>query len=157
MTHLLVLARAAAAAIFSFVAASNAYADTAPVKVAYEGTVQTVAPVGVAIVVKKIAIGEDATVVSLIASFDSRKTNFVNLNDENAYLMIGNGQRLSLRHPTENRFLQIMNGQSMEGELVFPGRIPADASEVTLVFNEGHSGDDTSSPGLTVKIPVSVK
>ncbi len=126
-------------------------------RIVHEGSVQASAPAGVTIIVKKITVGEDATVVNLVASFDSHQTNRVNLNDANAFLDIGKQQKLNLRQPQDNRYLAIGNGQSMEGDLVFPGRIPADASEVRLVFNDGHSGDDLSAPGLTLTIPVKAK
>ncbi len=116
--------------------------------------IQTTVPVGVTVMVKKITVGEDATVVNLVASFDSHQTNRVNLNDVNAYLAFGEDRKLHMRQPKDNRYLSINNGQSVEGDLVFPGRIPADAREVTLVFNEGNGGDDVSAPGITLAIPL---
>ena len=138
----------------AMVAAGLALAMVAPsvaeeaARVVHQGSVQTSVPAGVTVIVKKITVGEDATVVSLVASFDSRQTNRVNLNDVNAFLEIGNNQKLSLRQPEDNPYLMIQNGQSMDGELVFPGRIPADAGEVRLVFDDGNAGDDLNAPGL---------
>ena len=48
--------------------------------------------------------------------------------------------------------MRISNGKTMEGDLVFPGTIPADASRLTLVFNPGRDGNDTSAPGVTVPL-----
>ncbi|PRH85443.1 hypothetical protein C5L14_20860 [Labrys okinawensis] len=146
-------ARAVVAAGLVLAIATPSMAEEAA-RVAYQGSVQTSIPAGVTVIVKKITVGEDATVVSLVASFDSRQTNRVNLNDINAFLDIGGDQKLSLRQPEDNPYLIIQNGQSMDGELVFPGRLPADAGEVRLVFNNGNAGDDLNAPGLTLKIPV---
>lgn len=144
-----------AAGMVLALAASSRADDTA--KIVHEGSVQKSIPVGVTVVVKKIAVGEDATVVTLVASFDSHQTNSVNLNDHNAYLDLGDGQKLSLRQPEDNRYLTIGNGQSMEGELVFPGRIPAEAKQVTLVINDNNPGNDIVAPGLSLAIPVAAK
>lgn len=136
--------------------ASPSWAQEAA-KIVHDGNVQKSAPVGVTLMVKKVAVGEDATIVTLVASFDSRETNSVNLNDQNAYLDLGDGQKLSLRQPEDNRYLTIKNGESMEGELVFPGRIPAEAKQVTLVINDNNPGNDTVAPGLSLTIPVAAK
>lgn len=109
-------------------------------------------PLGVTIVVKSVTRGEDAVTVTLIASFDSRQTNSVMLSDAPTFLTFGENQRLSLRQPAENRDLRIRNGQSVEGILVFPGQLPAEVREMTLTFNEGRTPDDTSAPGVVVRI-----
>lgn len=116
--------------------------------------VQASVPVGVTVMVKKVTVGADATVVNLVASFDSRQTNRINLNETNAFLDIGNGQKLHMRQLRDNPYLIVMNGQSLEGDLVFPGQIPSAAKSVTLVFNEGSEGDDSSAPGVTLNIPL---
>lgn len=111
--------------------------------------------VGLTVQVKSIKLGEDATTVRLLASFDSHATTFVNMNDdENAYLAWGDApeQRLHMRHIADNKWMRITNGQTMEGDLVFPGAVPDDAEKLTLVFNPGQSGDDTSAPGVTVPL-----
>ncbi len=111
--------------------------------------------VGLTVQVKSIKLGEDATTVRLLASFDSQATNFVNMNDdENAYLAWGDApeQRLHMRMIGENKWMRVINGQTMEGDLVFPGSVPEDAEKLTLVFNPGQSGDDTNAPGVTVPL-----
>ncbi len=116
---------------------------------------QVSAPVGLLVRVKSVSVGEDATTVSLLASFDSRQTNFVNMNDsQNAYLAWGDApdQRLFLRQVGENKWMRIGNGQTMEGTLVFPGAIPPGTARLTLVFNPGRPGDDTSAPGVTIPL-----
>lgn len=111
--------------------------------------------VGLTVQVKSVTLGEDATRVRVLASFDSNRTTFVNMNDDdNAYLAWGNGddQKLHLRQIADNKWMRIANGQTMEGDLVFPGAIPVETRRLTLVFNPGNSGDDTSAPGVTVPL-----
>lgn len=111
--------------------------------------------VGLTVQVKAVMVGEDATKVRLLASFDSDQTNFINMNDaENAYLAWGDGEqdRLHLRQIADNQWMRISNGQTMEGDLVFPGVIPTGTTQVTLVFNPGKTGDDTDAPGVTIPL-----
>ena len=116
---------------------------------------QVSTPIGLTVQVKTVTISEDATTVRLLASFDSHETNSVNMNDgQNAYLAWGDGdhQRLHLRQIADNRWMRIANGQTMEGDLVFPGVIPADVTKVSLVFNPGQDGNDGNAPGVTVPL-----
>ncbi len=116
---------------------------------------QASVPVGLTVQVKSVVVGEDAVKVRLLASFDSQATNSVNMNDdENAYLAWGEGgdERLHLRQIADNKWMRIGNGQTMEGDLIFPGVIPAGVKKVTLVFNPGREGDDTNAPGVTIPL-----
>lgn len=116
---------------------------------------QVSVPVGLTLQVKAVTIGKDATKVRLLASFDSHATNSVNMNDgSNAYLAWGEGEqnRLHMRQISDNKWMRIGNGQTMEGDLLFPGVLPAGVTKVTLVFNPGRSGEDTSAPGVTLPL-----
>lgn len=116
---------------------------------------QVSVPAGLTVQVKAVTVGEDATKVRLLASFDSHATNSVNMNDEdNAYLAWGDGaqERLHLRQIADNKWMRIGNGQTMEGDLVFPGVIPSEAKNLSLVFNPGRGGDDTNAPGVTIPL-----
>ena len=109
---------------------------------------QVSVPVGLTVNVKAVTIGEDATTVRVLASF-------VDMNDrENAYLAWGEGEqdRLHLRQIADNKWMRIANGQTMEGDLVFPGVVPAGTKKLTLVFNPGKSGNDTNAPGVTIPL-----
>ena len=109
---------------------------------------------GVTARVKSVTISDDATVLGVVLSFDSRATNYVELADADTYLSYGDNQRLHLRQIADNPYLRISNGQSLTGELVFPGAIPVDTKEISLVFNDGNEGSDTSAPGLVVTVPL---
>jgi len=116
---------------------------------------QVSVPVGLTVQIKTVTVSDVSTKVRLLASFDSHQTLSVNMNDgENAYLSWGEGEqdRLHMRQITDNKWMRISNGKTMEGDLVFPGVIPPDVKKVSLVFNPGKSGDDTSAPGVTVPL-----
>lgn len=113
--------------------------------------------VGVTAQVKSVTIGDDATVLEVVLSFDSQATNYVDLAGADSYLAYGDNQRLHLRQIADNPYLRITNGQSLTGELVFPGAIPAEIKEISLVFNQGNEGDDTSAPGLVVTVPLAAQ
>ncbi|MBN7808549.1 hypothetical protein JZX86_24755 [Agrobacterium rosae] len=116
---------------------------------------QVSVPVGLTVQVKSVVVGDDATKVRLRASFDSHKTNFINMNDrENAYLSWADGDqgRLHMRQISSNKWMRVSNGKTMEGDLVFPGTIPAEVTNVVLFFNPGNSGDDTNAPGVTIPL-----
>ncbi|RKE84077.1 hypothetical protein [Rhizobium sp. AG855] len=114
-------------------------------------------PVGLTVQVKSVTLGDDATRIRLLASFDSHVTNFVELNGgENAYLRWGDAleQRLHMRQVGDNKWMRVVNGETMEGDLVFPGKIPGDAGRLTLVFNEGKPADDADAPGVTIPLEI---
>lgn len=64
------------------------------------------------------------------------------------------GQKFFLSPPVENKDLRVAAGATMEGELVFLGRLPK-TNALTLVFNEGMSDSEyESTPGISVPIQV---
>lgn len=116
---------------------------------------QASSPTGVLFQVRSVRVSPDATVLHVVASFDSQATNSVNLNDgENAYLSFGedDSQRLHLRQIEDNPWLRISNGETLEGDLVFPGALPQDATQATLVLNPGNEVGDPDAPGLTLPL-----
>lgn len=125
--------------------------------VVIDTTAQGTNDVGVTARVKSVTISDDATVLGVVLSFDSQETNYVELAGDDTYLSYGDDQRLHLRQIADNPYLRISNGQSLTGELVFPGTIPADIKEVSLVFNDGNDGSDTSAPGLVVTVPMAAQ
>ena len=117
---------------------------------------QVSVPIGVTVQVKTVSVGEDATTVHLLVSLDTSQTNSVEMAySENPTLQWGEGQMLHMRQISDNPNLTLENGQTLEGDLVFPGVIPADVETVNLVFNPGKEGSDISGPGVT--IPLALK
>lgn len=127
-------------------------AAPAPKQVAL--SVQGVASAGLTVRVKNIELGEDATVLTVSASFGSRETNFTNLAETVTYLADPAGNRLMLRPPEDNRYLRILSGDTMEGKLVFLGAVPPGTPQLRLVFNEGNTPDNTAGPGLSITLPL---
>ncbi len=116
---------------------------------------QVSSQVGLTVRVKSVTVGDDVVKVRLQASFDSNQTNSISMNGaDNAYLAWGEGdqERLHMRQVADNKWMRILNGKTMEGDLVFPGTLPASASKVTLVFNPGNDIGDMSTPGLTIPL-----
>lgn len=141
-----------AAPLSSAVLAQEA-SDAAMIETNAQGTNE----VGVTARVKSVTISDDATVLGVVLSFDSQATSYVELAGDDTYLAYGDNQRLHLRQIEDNPYLRISNGQSLTGELVFPGTIPVDTQEVSLVFNDGNEGSDISAPGLVVTVPLAAQ
>lgn len=117
---------------------------------------QVSVPAGVTAQVKTVTVGEDATVVHLLLSLDTSQTSSVELAfTENPTLKWGEGQMLHMRQIVDNPNLTLENGQTLEGDLIFPGVIPADVAEVELVFNPGNDDSNIAGPGVT--IPLALK
>jgi hypothetical protein len=77
-------------------------------------------------------------------------------NNRNGYIVVDSGERIYLSPPTENRTLAIQPGQTMEGELVFLGRLPQAQSGI-LILNENNSAENeyTNTPGFRINLPLS--
>ncbi|RYF32896.1 MAG: hypothetical protein EOO26_09985 [Comamonadaceae bacterium] len=117
-------------------------------------SVQGVANAGLTVRVKSVELGEDATVLTVSASFGNRDTNFTNLAETATFLVDAAGNRLMLKPPDDNRFVRINSGDTMEGKLVFLGAVPPSTTQIRLVINEGNAGDNTNGPGLSITLPL---
>ena len=84
-------------------------------------------------------------------SYDGASTSF-DMPSNLTYLKLPDGQRLFLRPIKDNPELEIEEGRSLEGDLVFPGAVPAGTESVTLVMNEGNDGDDIAAPGIVLTL-----
>lgn len=71
------------------------------------------------------------------------------------YIVVDSGERIYLSPPAGNRTLAIQPGQTMEGELVFLGRLPQARTGI-LVLNENSSMDSeyTNAPGFRINLPL---
>ena len=117
---------------------------------------QVSVPMGVTVQVKTVSVGEDATTVHLLMSLDTSQTGSTEMAfTENPTLQWGEGQMLHMRQVADNPNLELQNGQTLEGDLVFPGVIPPGVESVDLVFNPGNDGTAIAGPGVT--IPLALK
>lgn len=151
----LALAFSIGAAALPAAAADGQGADTAGTALKIPANVQATAAVGVVVRVKEVVAAEDVTLVTVSASY-SGETSFLELaySDSGTYLQDENGQKYPLRSPEENPNLRISRGDTMQGRLVFLGRVAPESKKIKLVFNEGRAGSDTSGPGLSIDVPL---
>ncbi len=84
-----------------------------------------------------------------------REVHLNRFNSRRAYIVMDTGERIYISPPAGNTDLTIPAGQSMEGELVFLGRLPR-AESATLVLNENSSADNraTDTPRFQLDLPV---
>jgi hypothetical protein len=152
------LAFALAAATATAVAADVPADDAAGTRLSIPANVQATAAVGVVLRVKEVVAAEDVTLVTVSASY-SGETSFLELaySDSGTYLQDEDGQKYPLRSPQDNPNLRISRGDTMQGRLVFLGRVAPESKKIRLVFNEGRDGGDTSGPGLSVDVPLTPK
>lgn len=66
------------------------------------------------------------------------------------------GNRYNVSAPPNNGDVTVQEGQNISGEFVFLGRLHPDATQVTLVTNEGHGSDREGAydPQMSISIPV---
>lgn len=78
-----------------------------------------------------------------------------NNNNRNGFIVVDSGERIYLSPPAANRTLSIQAGQTMEGELVFLGRLPQ-AQTGILILNENSSIDSeyTNAPAFRINLPL---
>lgn len=117
-------------------------------------SVQGVSSSGATVRVKSIEIGTDATVLDVSMSFANRITNSTMMALTDTFLEDESGARLQIKRPEDNRNLTIHAGETLNGQLVFMGVVPASARKMRLVFNEGNPDDNIVAPGLTVDLPL---
>lgn len=131
--------------------------DAAASELAIPGQIQASSPMGVVVRVKGVAVTEDVTLLRVSASYGA-SAGFTELaaDDRGTYLEDEDGARYPVRLPRDNRWLRIRAGDTMEGQLVFLGRIAAGSNRVKLVINHGaEAGDSDGNPHLEMDIPIS--
>lgn len=103
-----------------------------------------------------VRFASDHIAVDLAFTNGSRYEQTLNTYSSNRFVLrddLGNVYNLS--PPPNNGDVAVPAGQSLEGEFVFLGRLNPGASALTLVTNEQHGGDQstTRSPKMTLQIP----
>lgn len=116
--------------------------------------VQGITEVGATVRVKNVDLAEDATVLDVSISFASKMTNNVEMASNATYIALPSGQKLMLKAPEGNPNMNIVNGDTMNGRLVFMGAVPRDAQSISVVFNEGSSSDSIIGPFLRLEVPL---
>lgn len=119
--------------------------------------VQGVTDVGATVRVKSVDLAEDATVLDVSISFAGKTTNNVKMATNPTYIQLPNGQKLMLKAPEGNPDMNVVNGDTMNGRLVFMGAVPRDAQRIAVVFNEGSSSDSIIGPFLRLDVPLTAQ
>lgn len=119
--------------------------------------VQGVTDVGATVRVKSVDLAEDVTVLNVSISFAGKMTNNVEMASTPTYIQLPSGQKLMLKAPEGNPNMNIVNGDTMNGQLVFMGAVPRDAQRIAVVFNEGSTSDSIIGPFLRLDVPLTAK
>src|SRR5690606_20665513 len=117
---------------------------------------QVAHPSGVVLQLTSLQSRDTETVLGVrVINGDDRQISLNRSNNRNGYLVIESGERLYLSPPQGNPRLTIQPGQTLEGELVFLGRLPPTPSAI-LVLNENSSMDSpyTQTPGFRINLPL---
>lgn len=115
-------------------------------------TLQGVASAGLTVRVKGVEVGGDATVLDVSVSFANRFTNSTMLALTDTFIEDESGARLHIKRPENNRNITLREGETLDGQLVFLGSVPASAKAIKVVFNDGNPGDNIVAPGLTINL-----
>lgn len=118
---------------------------------------QTAHPNGVVLQLTSIQSRPTETVVGVrVINGRDRAVELNRFNgNRDGYLALDSGERLYLSPPPSNARLNIEAGQTLEGELVFLGRLPPSQTAV-LVLNENSQTDSqyTTTPGFRINLPL---
>ncbi len=119
--------------------------------------VQVAHPSGVVLQLTSIQSRSTETAIGMrVINGRDREVTLNRFNtNRNGYLVLDGGERLYLSPPANNARLLIAPGQTMQGELVFLGRLPP-VGNATLVLNENQSvsNEHTSTPGFRIDLPL---
>lgn len=117
---------------------------------------QVAHPNGVVLQLTSLQSRDTETVVGVrVINGDDKEIRLNRFNNRDGYIVVESGERLYLSPPKGNPQLAIQPGQTLEGELVFLGRLPQTQSAI-LVLNENSSTDSehTQVPGFRINLPL---
>jgi len=118
--------------------------------------IQSAHPNGVVLQLTSLQSRPTETVIGMrVLNGRDREVSLNRFNNRNGYLVLDSGERLYLSPPPSNTNLSIPAGQTMEGELVFLGRLPP-VKSATLILNENSSSDNqySTTPGFRIDLPL---
>ncbi len=119
---------------------------------------QVAHPNGVVLQLTSIQSRPTETVVAMrVINGREREISLNRFNsNRNGYIVVDSGERLYLSAPAGNPRLSVPAGQTMEGELVFLGRLPT-ANSAILILNENGQTDSeyTDTPAFRITLPLS--
>ena len=120
--------------------------------------VQVAHPSGAVLQLTSIQSRPTETVIAMrVINGRDREISLNRFNsNRNGYVVVDSGERLYLSAPAGNPRLSVPAGQTMEGELVFLGRLPT-ANSAILILNENGQTDSehTNTPAFRITLPLS--
>lgn len=118
--------------------------------------IQSAHPNGVVLQLTSLQSRPTDTVIGMrVMNGRDQEVSLNRFNNRNGYLVLDNGERLYLSPPASNSDISIPAGQTMEGELVFLGRLPP-VNSATLILNENSSTDNkfSTTPSFRIDLPL---
>lgn len=119
--------------------------------------IQSAHPNGVVLQLTSLQSGETETTIGLRVINGRDKAVELNRfnNSRNGYLVLDTGEKLYLSPPASNARLSVEAGQTLEGQLVFLGRLPK-AKTGILILNENGQTDSeyTNTPSYRINLPL---
>jgi hypothetical protein len=118
--------------------------------------IQSAHPNGVVLQLTSIQSRPTETAIGVrVLNGRDREIQLNRFNNRNGYIVLDTGDRLYLSPPANNTRISIPAGQTLEGELVFLGRLPPTQSAV-LILNENSSIDNqySTTPGFRIDLPL---
>lgn len=119
--------------------------------------IQVAHPNGTVLQLTSLQSRQTETVVGIrVINGDNREVRLNRFNrNRDGYIVVDSGERIYLSPPGSNSDLTVQPGQTMEGELVFLGRLPQ-AQSAVLVLNENSATDNehTDTPGFRINLPL---
>jgi hypothetical protein len=119
--------------------------------------IQVAHPNGTVLQLTSLQSRQTETAVGIrVINGDNREVRLNRFNrNRDGYIVVDSGERIYLSPPTSNSDLTVQPGQTMEGELIFLGRLPQ-AQSAILVLNENSATDNehTDTPGFRINLPL---
>ena len=117
--------------------------------------IQVAHPNGTVLQLTSLQSRQTETAVGIrVINGDNREVRLNRFNrNRDGYIVVDSGERIYLSPPTSNSDLTVQPGQTMEGELIFLGRLPQ-AQSAILVLNENSATDNehTDTPGFRINL-----
>lgn len=118
--------------------------------------IQSAHPNGVVLQLTSLQSRPTETAIGIrVMNGRDREVSLNAFNRRNSYIVLDSGERLYISPPPGNVNISIPAGQTLEGELVFLGRLPPVNSAI-LMLNENSSTDNrySTTPGFRIDLPL---
>lgn len=118
--------------------------------------IQVAHPNGVVLQLTSLQSRATETAVGIRVLNGRDREVFLNrFNNRNGYIVVDTGERIYLSPPVGNTDLALPAGQTLEGELVFLGRLPQ-AQNAVFILNENSGADNqySTTPGFRINLPL---